>query len=359
MLLMGSLNCSAKTSMNQPMKMNWQQLYSPLRTGAVTPSQNEFSAEIARSADPNVRTSFLRDYDRLIFSSAFRRLQNKTQVFPLPGSTFVHNRLTHSLEVASVRRSLGKMVGTFLADNELGAAGADAPDRAAAPASDRADAREFYRYELSNVIAAACLAHDIGNPAFGHSGEKALSAWFSGNGQLQSFFSSDEWADLVNFEGNANAFRILTHSFNGKLPGGFGLTYTTLAAILKYPCDATAVAAAAHRKKYGFFQSERENFHEVADALHMIRDNSAPRAFFRHPFVYLTEAADDICYQVIDVEDAHRLGILDRGEAQELLMNLMRSIGRSGDNMEKVGKTGASINEPNEKKAYLRTRCIY
>src|ERR1700744_5657268 len=164
MLLMGSLNCSAKTSMNQPMKMNWQQLYSPLRTGAVTPSQNEFSAEIARSADPNVRTSFLRDYDRLIFSSAFRRLQNKTQVFPLPGPVFVHNRLTHSLEVASVGRALGKAVGDALSYKCPGYGEAF---------------REFYRYELASVIAAACLAHDIGNPPFGHSGEDAIRAFFT------------------------------------------------------------------------------------------------------------------------------------------------------------------------------------
>lgn len=299
-----------------------------------------------------VRSSFQRDFDRLIFSSAFRRLQNKTQVFPLPGSTFVHNRLTHSLEVASVGRSLGKIVGNFVADNDL----------------EKDTAAEFYRYELSNVIAAACLAHDIGNPAFGHSGEKALSAWFSENAtQLKSFFSPGEWADLVNFEGNANAFRILTHTFKGKLPGGFGLTYTTLASILKYPCDATAVGASAHRKKYGFFQSEQDNFLELAEELHMIRDTTttpaqtraaSPQAFFRHPFVYLTEAADDICYQVIDVEDAHRLGILEKGEAQELLLNLMRRIGRPADNMEKVGNTVMGIGDANEKIAYLRARCI-
>jgi dGTPase len=194
-----------------------------------------------------VRSSFQRDFDRLIFSSAFRRLQNKTQVFPLPGSTFVHNRLTHSLEVASVGRSLGKIVGEFLSES-VGSEGA----------------REFYRYELSNVVAAACLAHDIGNPAFGHSGEKALSAYFSGNaariigGQvLESFFSPPEWKDLINFEGNANAFRTLTHTFSGKLDGGFGLTYTTLAAILKYPCGSSSLGSSPHRKKYGYFQTEQ------------------------------------------------------------------------------------------------------
>src|SRR5436190_6548721 len=164
------------------------------------------------------RSGFQRDFDRLIFSSAFRRLQNKTQVFPLPGTAFVHNRLTHSLEVASVGRSLGKMIGARISElfknNEA--------------------VFEFYRYELANVIAAACLAHDIGNPAFGHSGEKAISSFFSENAnqkiednELRIFFSDKEWNDLSNFEGNANALRILTHSFRGRFKGGFGLTYTT------------------------------------------------------------------------------------------------------------------------------------
>jgi dGTPase len=293
-----------------------------------------------------VRSGFQRDFDRLIFSSAFRRLQNKTQVFPLPGSTFVHNRLTHSLEVASVGRSLGKMVGEFLA--------------AAVKAEG---AREFYRYELSNVIAAACLAHDIGNPAFGHSGEKALSAYFSGNaarvveGQtLESFFSPLEWNDLINFEGNANAFRTLTHTFSGKLDGGFGLTYTTLASMLKYPCDSSSLSNSPHRKKYGFFQSERDTFQEVADALHMVPDGAG--AYYRHPFVYLTEAADDICYQVIDIEDAHRLGILGPSEAEGLFLNLMTSIGRSEDSIDRVRNTLDRVGDTNEKIAYLRARCI-
>jgi dGTPase len=310
-----------------------------------------------------VRSGFQRDFDRLIFSSAFRRLQNKTQVFPLPGSTFVHNRLTHSLEVASVGRSLGKIVGSHIATEELGLG------------PQEAEAQEFYRYELSNVIAAACLAHDIGNPAFGHSGEKALSSYFLKNaGALQSYFTDLEWSDLINFEGNANAFRILTHTFKGKLPGGFGLTYTTLASILKYPCDSTAVAGAPHRKKYGFFQTERANFLEVAEELGMIRevpdsaaaasggattaDAHGPLAYFRHPFVYLTEAADDICYQVIDVEDAHRLGIVQLDEARDLLLELMRSIGRPTDNIDRVRKQVDGIGDANEKIAYLRARCI-
>jgi dGTPase len=299
-----------------------------------------------------VRSGFQRDFDRLIFSSAFRRLQNKTQVFPLPGSTFVHNRLTHSLEVASVGRSLGKIVGAYLAENEIG--------------SSDVDSQEFYRYELSNVIAAACLAHDIGNPAFGHSGEKALSAYFTDNATgtiegkpLQAYFQEPEWKDLINFEGNANAFRTLTHTFKGKLPGGFGLTYTTLASILKYPCGSSSIAKAPHRKKYGFFQTEVGSFRELTEELGMIPDNDAGAvAFKRHPFVYLTEAADDICYQVIDIEDAHRLGILSLAEAEGNLLHLMTSIGRPQDNMDRVRKTLTGISDQNEKIAYLRARCI-
>jgi dGTPase len=218
------------------------------------------------------RSGFQRDFDRLIFSSAFRRLQNKTQVFPLPGTAFVHNRLTHSLEVASVGRSLGKMIGERIST---------------AFKSSNEEAYEFYRYELANVIAAGCLAHDIGNPAFGHSGEKAISAYFIENAQnkiegqeLQSFFTEKEWKDLSSFEGNANAVRILTHSFRGRFRGGFGLTYTTIASILKYPCESVAVDKKyKHRKKYGFFQTEKETVQKIVQDLGMIRESE-------NPFVY-------------------------------------------------------------------------
>src|SRR5215210_7710808 len=189
--------------------MDLNKLYSDKRTGISTPSLVK---------DP--RTEFQRDFDRIIFSSAFRRLQNKTQVFPLPGTAFVHNRLTHSLEVASVGRSLGKMVGEQVCVDFKGS---------------NEDAYEFYKYELANVIAAAGLAHDIGNPAFGHSGEKAISAYFLDSQSvliegvaLRSFFNDKEWADVSNFEGNANAIRILTHLFKGRFQSGLGLTYTTL-----------------------------------------------------------------------------------------------------------------------------------
>ena len=272
------------------------------------------------------RSGFQRDFDRLIFSSAFRRLQNKTQVFPLPGTAFVHNRLTHSLEVASVGRSLGKMIGEKISDAYR----------------SNEEVYEFYRYELANVVAAACLAHDIGNPAFGHSGEKAISNYFIENAEtkidgssLKNFFSEKEWKDLSSFEGNANAVRILTHGFRGKFKGGFGLTYTTIASILKYPCESIAVNKTfRHRKKYGFFQTEKETALNIMRELQMIEESKKPLIFKRHPFVYLVEAADDICYSIVDMEDAQRLGILRKSEVEESFMQVIRSLS-SGD----VGRT--------------------
>ncbi len=215
---------------------------------------------------PGTRSGFQRDFDRLVFSSAFRRLQNKTQVFPLPGTAFVHNRLTHSLEVASVGRSLGKMIGGRISEAY----------------KTNEEVYEFYRYELANVIAAACLAHDIGNPAFGHSGEKAISNYFIENAEslidgqkLKDIFSEKEWKDLTSFEGNANAVRILTHQFRGRFEGGFGLTYTTIASILKYPCESVAVdKKIRHRKKYGFFQTEKKTAMDIMSELHMIEESN-------------------------------------------------------------------------------------
>jgi dGTPase len=294
------------------------------------------------------RSGFQRDFDRLIFSSAFRRLQNKTQVFPLPGTAFVHNRLTHSLEVASVGRSLGKIIGGHISDG----------------LREKEEAYEFYRYELSNVIAAGCLAHDIGNPAFGHSGEKAISAYFIGNAQtkiddrpLQQFFSEKEWMDLTHFEGNANAVRVLTHSFRGRFQGGFGLTYTTIASILKYPCESTAMDRNfRHRKKYGFFQTEKETVARIATDLHMIPESSDPVVFKRHPFVYLVEAADDICYSIVDMEDAQRLGILRAEEVESVFIQVIRGLDPRG--AEKYQDYYRSIDDTNEAIAFLRARII-
>ncbi|WP_353185522.1 dGTP triphosphohydrolase, partial [Parapedobacter lycopersici] len=278
--------------------MNWQQLLSAKRWG--------YESRVVGDQH-DARSEFQRDYDRLIFSSPFRRLQNKTQVFPLPGSVFVHNRLTHSLEVASVGRSLGRIFY-----NEMKR---EHPD---------IDRELPYLQEVGNVISAACLSHDLGNPAFGHSGESAISNYFTdGAGRVfEGQVSPAEWADLTHFEGNANALRILTHPFAGKDEHGFALTYSTLAAIIKYPCAAIDGhdKRSHHRKKYGYFQSEHSAFEKIALETGLLSDSGEQAAYKRHPLVYLVEAADDICYNIIDLEDAHRLGILAYEQVEQLLL---------------------------------------
>ncbi|HBF20037.1 MAG TPA: deoxyguanosinetriphosphate triphosphohydrolase [Cryomorphaceae bacterium] len=308
-------------------------------------TSNRFGME---KGTENVRSEYERDYDRIIFSSAFRRLQNKTQVFPLPEHVFVHNRLTHSLEVVSVGRSLGKIAGDALAEEP----------------GIKADevAHDFYRNQLKNVISTACLAHDLGNPAFGHSGEEAISQHFRDRVDDKAFrdlFTPAQWEDLTHFEGNANALRILTRQFNGRLKGGYRLTYPTLASILKYPCESTGRIhkGPKHRSKYGFFQSDKETFLDVVSTLHLKKEEDSPMAYFRHPFVYLVEAADDICYSIIDYEDAHRLGILSFAEVKEAFMGLLEKnpeedLGRVSSNLDNLQ------NDPNEAVAYLRAKTI-
>ena len=318
--------------------MNWVNCISAKRTG------------YSYSTAPHIRSDYQRDYDRLIFSSAFRRLQNKTQVFPLPGSsTFVHNRLTHSLEVASVGRSLGSVVGEFIAE-KLG---------------DNPEAQHFYQYDLKGVVGAGCLAHDVGNPAFGHSGEKAISNYFIQNAEaviggqnLRSYFNKKEWSDLTDFEGNANALRVLTHHFKGKMEGGLSLTYTTLASILKYPCESVAKTKAKHRKKYGFFQAEKFIFNEIVSDTNMYQEDDTPLAYFRHPFVYLVEAADDICYRIIDMEDAHRLKIISKEEIDDAFLNVITEANRPDNNIAKIKDTLFKLKDANESVAYLRAKAI-
>ena len=279
--------------------MNWQTLFSNKRLGAED-----------RNAQDNFRNDYMRDYDRLIFSSQFRRLQNKTQVFPLPGAVFVHNRLTHSLEVASVGRSLGKAIGEKIVnkyENEL-----------------TQEAKEFYKFELSAVVMTACIAHDIGNPPFGHSGEDAIRTFF---GELEGDklntltekLTQNQFNDFKYFEGNANAFRILTSIFN---QSNLNLTYTTLASIIKYPADSSngfKKTGLISTKKSGFFDTENEFYKRIATELNINQLDENGNVFARHPFVFLVEAADDICYRIIDLEDAHRLGILSIQEVRQLL----------------------------------------
>ncbi|MBN9384490.1 MAG: dNTP triphosphohydrolase [Chitinophagaceae bacterium] len=324
--------------------MNWRQLYSPLRTGSSGTSRTTNGA-----AGVDRRTSFLRDYDRIIFSSAFRRLQNKTQVFPLPGPVFVHNRLTHSLEVASVGRSLGKAVGDALADRH---------------ASEGEEFREFYKYELPSVIAAGCLAHDIGNPPFGHSGEDAIRNFFrgldgEGGRRFKEELTPNQQRDFLFFEGNANAFRTLTHHFSEKTQGGFRLTYATLASIIKYPSDSLNGFNKQQlaTKKSGFFDSEIGTYQTIAAELGIPQLAAGRNVFARHPFVYLVEAADDICYRIIDFEDAHRLNIISIDTIKELFLSFFDNE-EGYDARDRVEKVFHDINDDNQKVQFLRAKLI-
>ncbi len=325
---------------HQVATMNWEQLYSAKRTG---------SEQRTNPSPETIRNSFQRDYDRLIFSSAFRRLQNKTQVFPLPGAVFVHNRLTHSLEVASVGRSLGKAIGDMLAAQYPG---------------QSEDFREFYKYELPSVIAAACLAHDIGNPPFGHSGEDAIRTFFNdlGGSARQRFdteLSENQRRDLLFFEGNANAFRTLTHHFNESRLGGFQLTYSTLASIVKYPCNSLNGfnKASLNTKKSGFFDGDIPTWKNIAGQLGIPQLVAGTEVYARHPFVYLVEAADDICYRIVDFEDAHRLGIIGLSTIRDLFLAFFDKE-QGYDAPDKVLDSFNRINDDNQKVQFLRAKLI-
>ncbi|WP_455584826.1 deoxyguanosinetriphosphate triphosphohydrolase [Bacteroides sp.] len=303
--------------------MDWRKLISAKRFG-----MEEFHEERQEN-----RSEFQRDYDRLVFSAPFRRLQNKTQVFPLPGSIFVHNRLTHSLEVSCVGRSLGNDVSKAILARQP-------------------ELQDSFLPEIGSIVSAACLAHDLGNPPFGHSGEKAISTFFSeGKGQsLQRQFTPVEWDDLTHFEGNANAFRLLTHQFEGRRKGGFAMTYSTLASIVKYPFSSSL---AGTKSKFGFFVSEEEGFQRIATELGLIQLNAHPLKYTRHPLVYLVEAADDICYQMMDIEDAHKLKILTTDETKELLLAYF-----SKERREHISRTFGIVSDHNEQIAYLRSSVI-
>jgi dGTPase len=305
-------------------RMEWDRLLSTLRFG------QEHLREVRRHA----RTEFQRDYDRLIFSSPFRRLQNKTQVFPLPGSVFVHNRLTHSLEVACVGRSLANNAAAFLAEKY---AGQDWVTKLQA---------------LDDIVATACLAHDLGNPPFGHSGERAITSYFrEGNGlRYRELLTDRQWSDLIHYEGNANAFRLLSHQFNGRRAGGFALTYSALASIVKYPYASTYAGGSP---KFGYFQSEEEAFRRVMDELGVLPLDDSHERYCRHPLVFLVEAADDICYQIMDIEDAHRLKLLTSDETFNLLLAYF-----TDERRENIQRHLSLVSDPNEQVSYLRSCAI-
>lgn len=299
--------------------MIWTQLLSYQRL-----NQKSDLAESTRSA-------FEQDYDRIIFSHPFRRLQDKTQVHPLPEHDFVHTRLTHSLEVSSVGRSLGRRVGEVLIQRH--------EDLSA----------KFSSHDFGTVVASASLAHDLGNPPFGHSGEDGLSDFFLHHeGQkYKPHFSEQEWTDLTHFEGNAQGFRIL----NMSQYQGLRLTLATLGAFTKYPCASLVLARDASKKsqkKFGFFMTEQELFNEMADQLGLIR--IAENVWTRHPLAFLVEAADDICYNIIDLEDGCRLGLVSVNDTIELLAAILGS----DFNPEKA----ARIKSVDEKIGVLRAMAI-
>lgn len=318
--------------------MNWLQLISNKRLGQEHRHSgcHDESLRVGEPDEEGIRTEFKRDYDRLIFSAAFRRLQNKTQVFPLPGSIFVHNRLTHSLEVASVGMSLGNDVARQLT-------------------ARHPELKGTLFQEIGQIVATACLAHDLGNPPFGHSGEKAIQTFFTeGSGRdLQCEVSPLFWSDITHFEGNANAFRLLTHQFKGRRPGGFVMTYSTLASIVKYPFASTA---AGKKGKFGFFDSEKNDYRKIADELGITCQSEIgePLRYARHPLVYLVEAADDICYEIMDIEDAHKLKIISYEETTGLLLGFFPEEERQRIRQRIIEE---GVTDDNEKVVYLRA-CV-
>ncbi len=307
--------------------MNWQKLLSLKRFGDTQKRE--------RKDQDETRLGFEVDYDRIIFSSEFRSLQDKTQVVPLSNEDFVHTRLTHSLEVSVVGRSLGRQIGTKILEKFP-------------------DLKNTYGYQANDfgaIVAAASLAHDIGNPPFGHSGEKSIGQFFiSGKGkEFSKELSKKQYQDLCDFEGNANGFKILTQSRIGR-EGGLRLSYATLGAFVKYPKESLPIKPTANvsHKKYGFFQTEVDVFIDIAEELGLKKDKTG--SYIRHPLAYLVEAADDICYTIIDFEDGINLGLIEEEFALEYLINLVRD----SINTEKYHK----LSNTSDRISYLRALSI-
>jgi len=308
--------------------MNWEQLLSLKRFGDTQKRE--------RAKQDETRLGFEVDFDRIIFSSAFRSLQDKTQVIPLSKIDFVHTRLTHSLEVSVVGRTLGRRVGKELLERhpnlkELG----------------------YTFNDFGAIVAAASVMHDIGNPPFGHSGEKAIGEYFkTGKGlQYKEELTDLEYQDLIDFEGNANGFKILTESREG-IEGGLRLSYATLGAFLKYPKESLPKKPTKHivDKKYGFFQSEKAAFLEIAEDLGLLKKESEGISYYRHPLAYLVEAADDICYTIIDFEDGINLGLIEEDYALEYMIKLVKDTIDS--------KKYHSLQHQKDRVSYLRALAI-
>ena len=284
--------------------MNWEQLLSLKRFGDTEKRH--------RAQQDETRLGFDVDFDRIIFSSSFRSLQDKTQVIPLSETDFVHTRLTHSLEVSVVGRSIGRRVGKALLERH----------------SNLVDLGYTFN-DFGAIVAAASVTHDIGNPPFGHSGEKAIGEYFNrGNGlKFKDQLNDKEYQDLIDFEGNANGFKILTENREG-VSGGLRLSYATLGAFMKYPKESLPKKPTKHivDKKYGFFQSEKEAFLDVVDDLGLKQKSTTKDvSYYRHPLAYLVEAADDICYTIIDFEDGINLGLIEEEFALEFMIKLVKN----------------------------------
>ena len=310
--------------------MNWEQLLSLKRFGD--------THKRLRKEQDETRLGFEVDYDRIIFSSEFRSLQDKTQVVPLSKTDFVHTRLTHSLEVSVVGRSLGRKVGQRVLEKH----------------PHLKDSHGYQINDFGAIVAAAALAHDIGNPPFGHSGEKAIGEFFkSGEGRyFEDQLTKKEYEDLCSFEGNANGFKILTESRQGR-SGGLRLSYATLGAFTKYPKESLPKKPTSHiaDKKYGFFQNDKAAFNDIAQELGLVkRGQEGAVSFCRHPLVFLVEAADDICYTIIDFEDGINLGLIQEEYALEYLINLVR------DSIQT--KTYNALQSTQDRLSYLRALAI-
>ena len=256
--------------------------------------------EISIDKDEEIyRSSFHKDYDRLIFSNSFRRLSRKTQVHPLSKNDHIHNRLTHSLEVASVGRSLGLKAGEFL--------------------KKKYPQVEINPYDIAYIIQTACLAHDIGNPPFGHAGEEVIKEWFIRNKE-QDFLkelSENEISDFQHLDGNAQSFRIVTQLENNLSNGGMRLTFATLGTLIKYPYSSSECKSLG-KSKFNFFQSEKEFFEFLFTKLDLKIEND----YLRHPFSYLMEVSDDICYGLLDLQDAFELKLITLTDIEKIFILL-------------------------------------
>ena len=305
------------------MTMDWNKLVSSKRLGRSTPPSVS-----------DARTEYLKDWDRIVYSSAFRRLQDKTQVFPLSESDYVRTRLTHSIEVSSVGRSLGTLCGEFILQRS--------PGLTVGP------------QDFGSIVAAACLAHDIGNPPFGHSGEDAIQSWFALHGQpyLASLTEAQQ-ADLLKFEGNAQGFRLVSRLQSAVGRGGFQLTCAVLASFGKYPRGSVMPGSDKSRiseKKFGYYAHDADNFRIVAEETGLIE--KSPGAYARHPLAFLMEAADDICYGIVDLEDGHRLSRVSFAETRDLMWPIAFPAGQQ------PGESYQAIDDNEGRVEYLRARAI-